>query len=50
MLITLVVMMVTMLLLKMTMKENLVTINHSPMFYKFKKTNTMFASYQTDFP
>lgn len=48
--IILVVMIVLLLLLQMTMKESLVTINHSPKFYKFKRTDTMSASYQTDSP
>lgn len=41
MIITLVVMMemrLQLLLLRMTMKESLVTINHSPKFFKFKRT------------
>lgn len=39
-----------MMVMKVTMKENLVTIHHSPKFYKFKTTDTTSASYQNRCP
>lgn len=39
-----------MIMMKVRMKENLVSIHHSPKFYKFKTTDTISAPYQDRCP